>query len=253
MNKLNYTYIFCFITVASFIFLCCAANASEKQVVEEQEKVASIDHSNSNAMPTDYLPVPLSRLIASASLGVLGTITGVEEAYFYFQIDEFIVNEQPERNITVTKYIPLDMFLPRSLPYAANQRFILFLKEKEVEGTDPLWEIIGAAGEGELPVDDQYVYLEGHDLQGLASDVYPSRGGVRAMQRFDLEEFLDAATTYKSCFSWELIKYFKNNKERQRWQAFVHCDDEQRKSWADRSWMHNYLLQETMKKNPQQK
>lgn len=219
---------------------------------EESKKIAQVNNENNKKtiFVMDYDPIPFTRLIGMADLGVIGTVTDIGDSIFQFHVDEFLLHNHASRSINVTKYIPSVLFAPRSLPYSKEQRFALFLMKPEQDSADHPWNILGYTGEGEMPIDGEFIYFEGSNLEGLERKQYEVQGVSRNLQRFNLPDFKDAVQNYGECFSWELVEYIKNNKKRERWQPSKKCPDVTVKTYQAKSWIHEYLVQETIKKIP---
>jgi hypothetical protein len=99
-----------------------------------------------------------------ADLIVLGDVATIEESTFQFHVNEFLENHHASRSLKVEKYIPPEFIAPRAQPYATGQCFILFLIKPDPNKTDQPWKILGIAGEGEMPIEDEYVYFNGKRL-----------------------------------------------------------------------------------------
>lgn len=197
----------------------------------------------------DFAPVPFTRLIGMADLIAIGNVEGVGESTFQFHVDEFLLNHHVSSYINVEKNILPEFVAPRVLPYARGQRFALFLK-KDQNTTDHTWKILGIAGEGEMPIEDKYVYFSVYDLEGLKHTPHEAHGVTRKLQRYNLDVFKDAVKNYPTCFSWKLVKYIKNKKERSRWVPSKICPNESILNYQSKSWLHEYLARETMKRIP---
>lgn len=223
--------------------------ASDK---EESIKIAQVNNENKNntKLVMDYDPIPFPRLIGMADLGVIGSVTDIGDSIFQFHVDEFLLNKYSLDSLIVRKFIPSKFDGPRPLPYATKQSFALFLTKPEQDNTPHPWSIIGYTGEGEMPIENGFIYFEGSYLQGLEKKPYEVQGVSRILQRFKLPDFKAAVQNYGECFSWELVEYIKNNKKRERWQPSKKCPDVTVKTYQAKSWIHEYLVQETLKIMP---
>ncbi len=235
----------------SILFTCFSAIGEENSISDkEQSKKITQENNNETKIVNDYISVPFERLIGTAKLIVTGTVEDVGDSGFKFYIDEYLLHRHVSRTIDVTKYIPAEIFACRSLPYEKGQRFTLFLTKSGQNRTDQPWNIIGHAGEGEMPIDDDFIYFEGYDLKGLEHKPREVHGVTREIQRFNVNDFKDAVKKYHECFSWELVEYIKNNKKRERWQPSKRCPDVTVENYQARSWLHEYLFQKTINKIP---
>ncbi len=198
----------------------------------------------------DYAPVPFDMLVGTADLVLVGRLDEVRDGDFRFQIDQSLLNGQQSDSIDVLKRVPLPIFAPRATPYEPHQRFVLFLMRSAESGADSPWMIVGAAGEGEMPIDDESVYFDTYELGGLEFESHEVHGVVRNTQRFDLDDFKDAVANYRNCFSWRLEKRIQNNKVRERWVAARICGDDFMRTYRGKSWIHEYLTQETLRRIP---
>ena len=166
-------------------------------------------------------------------------------------MDESLSHQQASKSISVTKYIPSEIFFaPRALPYAREQRFSLFLMKPEKDDVDLSWRILGIAGEGEMPIEDEFIYFGAYDLKGLEYKPREVQGITRNLQRLNLDDFKDAVKNYLACFSWKLVEFIKNNKKRSRWVPSKTCHDESLKKYQAKSWLHEYLVKKTIKQIP---
>lgn len=237
------------------LFACFPAiggetSASDK---EQSKKIAQVNSENNNEtkIMMDYALIPFARLIGMADLIVIGGVEGIGGSTFNFHVDEFLLHNNALKSINVVKYIPAEIFAPRALPYARGQRFSLFLMKPEQDSADLPWRILGYAGEGEMPIEDEFVYFGAYDLSGLEYKPREIQGVTRNLQRFNLDDFKDAVKKYHSCFSWNLVKFIKNKKKRSRWVPLKTCHNESVKIYREKSWLHEYLVHETIKKIPE--
>lgn len=198
----------------------------------------------------DYVLIPFARLIGMADLIVIGSVEDIGDSSFNFHVDEFLLNHNASKSISVTKYIPAEIFAHRALPYARGQRFSLFLMKPEQDSADLPWRILGYAGEGEMPIEDEFVYFGAYDLKGLEYKPREIQGVTRNLQRFNLDDFKDAVKNYHTCFSWKLVEFIKNKKKRSRWVPSKTCHNESVKNYQTKSWLHEYLVQKTINKIP---
>lgn len=236
------------VVICALIFTTCISQINKRTTTGEVDTSTTISNTNKKKMQTDYNPIPLPRLIGMADLTVTGSITSVQDSTFTFQVSQFLTGDLPSKSIEVKKYIPVVFFSPRSMPYMKQQRFALFLQKPNQQDAPEIWNILGYAGEGELPIDDAFIYLESTDLEGLPKKTYDVHGIKRVLQRYGLPEFKDAVKDYQSCFSWDLETYTKNDKQRERWVASKSCNENGLSDYRSKSWLHDYLARETLSK-----
>ena len=240
-----------FRAICIILFLSCLSDLYGKEsemFYETNETEIELNHYNRTNMSMDYIPIPLPQLIGRSDLIVTGRVTEVGESTITIRVMEFLRNEYPDYTLQVKKFIPPEFDGPRPLPYANGQDFVFFLSKPKEDKSDPNWTVIGFTGEGEMPIDNGFVYFEGSYLQGLERKSYDVQGVSRMTQRFNLSDFKDAIQNYDECFSWELVKYVINNKERERWQPSRKCSDDILKKYSAKSWIHDYLVRETLNK-----
>ena len=218
------------------------ANNKDTATVEQ----AADETQNEIRMVTDYASIPLERLVGMADLIVTGSVGDVEENVFEFNVAVFMTRPLNSNKITVAKYVPPEIFAPGIVVYEKGQRFALFLASA---GSDRgPWIIIGYAGEGELPIEDGFVYFEPYDLEGLEYGTSEVHGITTRIQSFGLADFEDAVRGYRQCFSWKLKGIIKNMKKRERWVPSKVCSDETIAVYRAKSWLHDYLTENTMRR-----
>ncbi len=235
----------------SFLFSCFSDIERNRRVSDKQEskKIAQVNNENNKKtkLVMDYILIPLPLLIGMADLVVIGKVTEIGDSTFKFHVDEFLLNKYSSDLLIVRKFIHSKFDEPRPLPYATKQSFALFLTKPEQDNPPHPWNIIGYTGEGEMPIENGFVYFEGSYLQELERKPYEVQGVSRNLQRFRLPDFKDAVQNYGECFSWRLVEYIKNNKKRERWQPSKKCPDATVNTYQAKSWIHEYLVQETLK------
>ncbi len=238
------------------IWFSCFSDIGKNRSVSdkgEPKKIVQANNENNKKTKTamDYMTIPIVQLIGMADLIVGGTVLEPNDSNFTFLIDEVLSGNYASKTIEVKQFIPSKFDGHRSIPYANGQGFILFLTKLNQDSTANLWKILGIGGEGKMPVqENNYVYLEGFYLEGLERAFYEVQGVSRHLQRFNLHDFKDAVQNYGECFSWELVEYIKNNKKRKRWVPSKACHDNSVKNYQTKSWLHNYLVMETVKRIP---
>lgn len=236
------------------LFTCFSAIGGEKSTSdkEQSKKITQVNNENNNGtnMLMDYALIPFTQLIGMSDLIVIGAVKDIGDSTFNFHLDEFLLNSYSSDSLIVRKFIPSKFDEPRVLPYFTMQRFVLFLTKPLHENAQFSWNIIGHAGEGEMPIDDDFIYFEGYDLKGLEHKSREVHGVTRKIRRFNLDDFKDAVKKYNECFSWKLVEYMKNKKKRYRWVPSKTCLDVTVKNYQTKSWLHNYLVRGTVKRIP---
>lgn len=195
----------------------------QQPVSATQETTASIN---------DHDPVPLPRLIGIADYILLGSVQSVEKETFSFKTEETLAGNAAENVLTVAQFIPNKFDGPRDVPYEKGQRFLLFLK---MDSTQNLLRVIGAGGEGEMPVEEGFVYFYGRYVEGLERKNYTVHSKERSIQRFDYKIFGDAVKDFRRCYSCK----FDPAEERYKFQKICGTDEIQR--IGDKSFIHRYI------------
>jgi hypothetical protein len=151
----------------------------------------------------DYATIPLDRLIGTAQLIVAGEVVTVKERTVTLRVANTLAGNAPSSPIEVNQYIPSRFEgAPRSAPYRSGQSFLLFLVADTKQG-GMAWTILGAGGEGEMPLEDAFVYFHGRTVNGLPFASYRVHGAERKIQRVDAKTFYDAISGYRVCFRWK--------------------------------------------------
>jgi len=230
-----------------FLFCISAIGGHTLLTVNEIKDTGHLEfYKGFNKMSLDYQPVSLSRLIGVSELIVSGNVEVVTDSLFVFNVEKTLFGIVTEKTIKVQQYIPVAFNESRQNPYAAGQGFILFLKEHNVDEIQ--YQIIGLGGEGEIPVEDGYVYFPGLLIEGLQGGMYGVHGKQRYLTRFEFKDFTDAVKRYHNCFSWSLTEETRNNKKRMTWNPVKECTDESLQEYQEKSWIHEYLVKETNNK-----
>jgi hypothetical protein len=189
----------------------------------------------------DYATIPLDRLIGTAQLIVAGEVTALRERTVTLRVASTLAGDAPSGTIEVIQYVPSKFEgAPRSSPYRAGQSFLLFLVRDEKQ-SDSAWRILGAGGEGEMPLDEGFVYFHGRHVEGLAASTYRVHGSERKIQRTDAKTFCDAVEGYRECFRWKPGSTESTPPERL-------CGGEALDRYARTSEIHRHLAQLTAKR-----
>jgi hypothetical protein len=231
--------------------LCFLNKGKDTMLTDElrqQSHNRNSDKPAQTGMNEDYEPIPLPRMIGMAELIIIGSVNELADSTFVFRIEEVLKGENSGELLLVKPYIPNKFDGPRTQPYALGQRYVLFLLR--YEGAPTIWHIMGYGGEGEMPVEGEFVYFAGQYIEGLERKSYVVEGLNRPLQQYDLNIFKDAVMDYDLCFSWNLVHEIKNNKPRERWVPSNNCNENLTNEFSRRSWIHQYLVQETIKYIP---
>lgn len=252
INKKHFFFIAGALVVVMYSLSSCISSNFEKNIVGNKDKFKNVSHVNNKttALSMDAIPIRLPLLIGMADTIVVGQVVEIGDSTFNFNVDKFLLNTYSFNSLIVGKFTPSKFDEPRLLPYAISQRFVLFLLKPQYVNSQLPWRIIGYAGEGEMPVEDGYVYFEGSNVVGLDENLYQIQGVSRNLQRFNLNDFEDAVINYHTCFTWELVEYIKNKKKRTRWTPSIKCSKALLKNYQDKSWLHGYLAKKTIKQIP---
>jgi hypothetical protein len=150
----------------------------------------------------DFAPIPLDRLIGTAAVIVVGDVAAVKDGTFTLRVTESLAGRAPAE-IAVRQFVP-DRFegTPRPAPYKAGQSFLLFLSGDVTAASGGL-RILGAGGEGEMPIDRGFVYFPGRTVSGLPAGAHTVHEAPRTIQRFELPAVIDAIKGYRACFEWK--------------------------------------------------
>ena len=237
------------------ISLPCFSSVIDEILVnnkEESKKIAQVNNIITTSS-IDYIPVRLPLLVGMADLIAIGEVTEVGDSTFTFNVDEFLFNKYSSSSLIISKFTPSKFYNPRPLAYSAKQRFVLFLSKPQQDNIQFPWSIIGYTGEGEMPIEDGFVYFEGSFIIGLERKQYDIQGVSRILQRFNLDDFEDAVIYYRTCFTWKLVEYIKNKKKRTRWIPSTKCSNALIKNYQEKSWLHEYLAKKAIKQIPVEK
>ncbi|HEX5708802.1 MAG TPA: hypothetical protein VFX96_16000 [Pyrinomonadaceae bacterium] len=185
---------------------------------------------------SDYAPIPLDRLIGTSQLIVTGEVSAVKESTFTLRVERTLAGESaaPEIEVSVPVYFEEG---PRPAPYKAGQSLLLFLVRDDGQSRKG-WRVMGAGGEGEMPLQDGFVYFHGSNLEGLPFGTHRVHDAERRIQRFEAEPFLDAVKGYRACFAWKPAAAERDAPTRI-------CDAEAAAQYARASDIHKYLSQLT--------
>jgi hypothetical protein len=101
---------------------------------------------------------------------------------------------------------------------------------------------MGAGGEGEMPVDSNFVYFPARHIEGLKAESYSVHGAKRTSERFEVPTFIDAVKKYRACFKWEPAKA-------ERPKPVTICDQASLDQLSQASLVHKYLVNTTLNRS----
>lgn len=189
----------------------------------------------------DYEIIPLPVLIEQSELIISGKVKEVKDSTFIFAINDTIKGTPDNSEIEVIKFIPRRFDGPREVPYKKGQSFMLFVS-KEEDDSNKFWRIRGIAGEGEVPVENGYVYFKAWNIKESAYNHYKVHGKERWIQRYPETVFKNAVGTYLDCFTWKLVEG--------EWIPEQTCTESAVNEYRSESIIHSYLVLETLKRIP---
>ena len=153
----------------------------------------------------DYQPLPLFKMVATADVIVVGTIAEVDAETFKLTSNQFIQGPAQE-TFRVKRYVPWNDNGPWTNDHKGQQLMLFLSKPASTDASTYLpaygstWQIMGAVGEGELPIENQSIYLGGVFLPGFSRQTYALTGGEITGYRFVRDEFFEAVAQYAKCF-----------------------------------------------------
>jgi hypothetical protein len=193
-------------------------------------------HHNSAYM-SDFMAMPLSKMIGTAELVVLGEIESVSESTCSFVIYKTLKGTSGKKLIQVIKVRPDPFASIKPPPYKKGQRYLLFMDHFTDIKETKAWHVMGTGGEGQMPADSSFVYFRGNNIKGLKFENYAVHGKDEYVQRFDLASMLDALQGYDKCFRWKgQDKSLKPE---------IQCSDTKIKEYSSKGFLHNYLTVQT--------
>jgi len=222
----------------------CFSEVKKKTTPENKEIPMTTENNKSALM--DYQPIPLARLIGMSQYIVMGTLTDVKEDFIVLSIKDRLSNIDISETIRINKFNPPAVLDAKAIPYHPGQEFIYFLSPSEKNSKIPHWNVVGFGGEGEMPIEDDFVYFEGSFIQGLVPQTYQLYDKEVTLQRFSLSEVKNAIIEYRTCFLWNLMTDSKSKRE--RWVAQQICEPNTLRSFQTTSWIANYLAETTKAK-----
>jgi hypothetical protein len=149
--------------------------------------------------PVRYIRYKLHELAACADVVVAGEIAALQEETFDLTIEDTLVGGPLQGEIRVKRFEDWTC-AGRWTPYAKGQRVLLFLRRPT--GGDGTYRILGAGGEGEMPLLDQAVLVRGYRVHGYEEAVDPIPGATCSGPLVPLEELAAALTAFRRAFTW---------------------------------------------------
>ena len=190
----------------------------------------------------DYEPLALHELFLGSDIIVLGAIEEVRDDTFLLEDYEVLSGPDPDRALEVKRFVDWSGN-SRWNEYRAGQKVLLFLTrpgDELKDGPRP-WKIRGYGGEGEMPVEDGFIYCHGLFLEGFSKQRFRVQQGTLDGYRFHLDDFLSALKGYNSCFQFD-----EGPNKRHPKSIVQQCDDETLANYRKQSPLHHYLLEQTL-------
>ena len=196
----------------------------------------------SAAFAIDYQPPPFVELFGLSDLVVLGRVEEIASDVLRLEVDEVLRGAEPGGSLEVVRVERWPSGDPRRGPYEAGQEFVLLLRA-EPPGDTARWRIIGLGGEGELPVESDWVYLEGRPLPIQEPHRRLVHAGEIEAQRFAVGCFVDALRRYGECFRWR-----PGVREEDPPRIERRCGDGVLSDYRGQSGLHDHLAAETLRR-----
>jgi hypothetical protein len=225
-------------------FFCSGCDSSRKHVFNIEKKLVNspdsimtpigFDKSNS-----DYNGIPLSKLIGISELIVYGSVKKVLDSTILLHIIRKVSGNENESDIEILKARPDAFAGIKPAPYETGQCYLLFLINSKNTSSKLIWKAMGVGEEAQMPVIDNYIYFNDRYFEGIPLQQYKVNGVELNIQRFEFPLFLNAVEEYKTCYQW--VKQGQDD----RYLPQKKCSDNQVSLYAKKSFMHNYLVNET--------
>ena len=239
-----------FFAIGILALLTLCTNTKINETNNEPAETVHVIATKATRPMMDYEVIPLPKMIGISDFIVIGSVKELGDSTFIFDVQETLLGELTFEELDIKMFIPSKFDGPRMLPYAIDQRFLLFLSMPSEENTSLYYTILGYGGEGEMPIEAEFLYFSGYHFEGLASTTAKVHGVERVLQRFSLVDFKDAVKNYGQCFVWAKVEEIKNNKKRERLVPSKKCPDAEMNTYQSKGWMHDYLFRETMSRIP---
>jgi len=147
----------------------------------------------------DYGPLTLIQMLIRADIVASGIIVRLDAASYEFEVARAIRPDTLPQTLTVRRIDGPDRPNLRWGVYTTGQNLVLFAENGDGAGA-PLIPL-GAAGEGEMPHDEEAVYpmaIAGSAGRQVTADLF---GQTVTTFRFGAEEFFAAAEGFYRCFT----------------------------------------------------
>jgi hypothetical protein len=142
-----------------------------------------------------YMRIFLDELIGNSDLIITGKIIEVSERNFNFKIDQVVKGDVEDESLTIMKFMDWTC-AKRWIPYEIDQELLLFIRIHRVPDTT-IYTIRGAGDEGEMPIQDQNVYVFYDDQSFPAHTIW---GRTKYGYEFNLSDFISAIHEALVCF-----------------------------------------------------
>lgn len=225
-------------TAARSALLICHVLACDSSAASQHKPETLPPATESGSRPelryqmNDYQPIPLARMIGTTEVVVIARLLTATSDQLELAVERQLIGSVGER-IEVFPFVPSALDGPRAAPYSVGQRFVMFLS-RDHDGDGP-WSVRGLGGEGEMPLDSEYVYFHGRFVEGLERTRHRVHGAERDIQRVTAGSFASAVSSYQSCFRWE-------EDSRRRWQSEQTCDAATLTAYRNISPIHDLLV-----------
>jgi hypothetical protein len=190
------------------------------------------------ACASDWIGIPLSKLIGTSDLIVYGSVKEVLDSTILFQVLDKIGDGKADV-IEVLKAKPDPFADVKPAPPHVGQSYLLFLIKAPEASVKPIWKVMGKAYEAQMPVIDNYVYFIDRYFEGIPLQRYNVNGVELNTQRFQFPSFFNALQEYRKCYHW--VRQGLDN----RYLPKKLCDNNQLKLLSGKSFIHSYLVNET--------
>tara|TARA_R110002096_G_scaffold135456_2_gene287415 strand:- start:358622 stop:359284 length:663 start_codon:yes stop_codon:yes gene_type:complete len=208
------------------------------------------------AVKADYTPMKLYKMILGADKIVYGEIIEIDSLTYKLKIEGDLTGE--DKIIKVFKFTDWPCAW-RWTDYEIGQKQFLFLKKYkgEIEKHKIKYYAMSAGNEGELPVLDNFVFINGKSLKSLPAN-YPdsikqlyAKEGRRLISnnhsiysseffghKVAVKEFIVTCKTIRRCFQIELGKFHIIEK------VTIKCDAEELKKMCCTDQILNWTFKE---------
>ena len=191
----------------------------------------------------DFEPLRLPTLIGESELIVLGAVSEMHPETFVLDDYDVIFGPHGEGPLEIRRFVDWSG-ASRWTAYHPGQTLLLFLSAPAAAGEageGQPWRIRGVGGEGEMPVENGFVYTQGPVLSRSGMQEYVVDHATLYGHRFDLESFVSAVAGFKRCF-----RVAKADGETNARTVLQLCGDEALEAYRRESELSRHLA-ETMK------